>query len=40
MMQALELPKNTSLDKATLNSLEIKPVASDIIELCLAKGIS
>jgi len=32
MMQALELRKGTSLDEATLNSEEIKPVALAIIE--------
>ena len=43
MMQTLELlwlAKSSSQDEAMLNSQEIKPVASAIIELCLAKGIS
>jgi len=43
MMQALELLRlanGTSLDEATLNSEDIKPVAIAIIELHLSKGIS
>jgi len=42
-MQALELlqlAKGMSLDEATLNSEEIKPVAIAIIELRLSEGIS
>jgi len=37
MMQALEL---LQLEKTTLISEEIKPVAIAIIELCLSEGIS
>ena len=43
MMQAMELlqlAKGTSLDEATLNSEEIKPVAIAIIELRLSERIS
>jgi len=31
--------KGTSLDEATLNSEEIKPVPLAVIELCLSEGI-
>jgi len=37
MMQALELAKGMSSDKAMLNSEEIKPVAIASIELCLSE---
>ena len=39
-MELLRLAKSTSLEKVTLNSIEIKPVAITIIELCLSEGIS
>ena len=42
-MQALELMwlvERHALDKATLNSKEIKPVAVTIIKLLLTEGIS